>query len=329
MTPKTYKGNVEINSNNKKEWIEKLKDIEIITGYLSIYSNAELKALKSVGGDLSIYSNAELKALKSVGGDLSIYSKAELKADSLKSVGGDLSIYSNAELKALKSVGGYLYIYSNAELKALKSVGGYLYIYSNAELKADSLKSVGGYLSINSNAELKALKSVGGYLSINSKAEEKLAIRLYKNNRNNEWRLTNNSPEYLLNQKINKVEYSINNVSFDKEWFDKIRKDELLAEEVFAIDNIEHRRIAYEFMDKSKMSQLKDFKVLDDQIDEKGNKMRIVSFNVQNMSNDLKFYNCFCPTTKREYYIGTNQDTCKKAKSMSFGFEEIKFVEEY
>src|SRR5438105_2173649 len=98
---KIYKGNVEIKSNNVKEWEKRLADCEKITGYLYINSNAELKALKSVGGYLSINSNAELKAesLKSVGVYLSIYSNAELKAESLKSVGGDLSIYSKISPK--------------------------------------------------------------------------------------------------------------------------------------------------------------------------------------------------------------------------------------
>ena len=103
------------------------------------------------------------------------------------------------------------------------------------------------------------------------------------------------------------TEYRINNVSFNLEWFNKIRKDELTADEVFAIDNVEHRRIAYEMMDKTKMSALKDFKVLDEKIDNHGLKMRVVSFNVQNMKEDLLFYNCFCPTTKREYYLGTSE----------------------
>jgi hypothetical protein len=84
---KTYKGNVDITKDNASTWEKKLRGVENITGDLSIYSNAELKAnsLKSVGGYLYINSNAELKALKSVGGYLSINSNAELKA--LKSVG--------------------------------------------------------------------------------------------------------------------------------------------------------------------------------------------------------------------------------------------------
>ncbi len=117
----------------------------------------------------------------------------------------------------------------------------------------------------------------------------------------------------------------------DSKWINKILKDELTAEEVFAIDNIEHRRIAYQYMDKAKMKQLKDYKILDEQIDEKGNPMKILSFTIQNMKEPLKFYNCLCPSSKREYFIGTEKDTCVEAKAACWGFskDEIKFVNEW
>ena len=250
----TYQGDVKINKNNQKEWEEKLKGISKITGYLSIYSNAELKADK------------------------------------------------------------------------LESVGGYLSIYSNAELKADKLESVGGDLFINFNAELKALKSVGGDLYINSNPW--LEKQLWKHCKKNRWHITEKSSEWLIKKNGN-FEYRLNNVEFKREWFDKIRKDQLTVEEVFAIDNIEHRRIAYEFMDKSKMKSIKDFKVLDEQTDDKGNKMKIVSFTVQNMKKPLKFYNCICPSSKREYFVGTDKDTCWEAKNSSFGLEEVEWVNEW
>jgi hypothetical protein len=63
--------------------------------------------------------------------------------------------------------------------------------------------------------------------------------------------------------------------------------------------------------------------------DEKGNPMRVVSFNVQNMKEDLIFYHCFCPSTKREYYLQTNKKTCVKAKSMQFGLEEVTWLNEW
>ncbi|HCC05020.1 TPA: hypothetical protein DEP58_01780 [Patescibacteria group bacterium] len=123
--------------------------------------------------------------------------------------------------------------------------------------------------------------------------------------------------------------YHLHGVSFQKDWWTKIVGDKMSPSEIFAIDNLEHRRIAYEYMDKTKMKKLKDFKVLDEQTDEKGNPMKIISFTVQNMNKPLKFYNCFCPTTKREYFIGTDKDTCTEAKNASFGLSEVEWFNEW
>lgn len=103
-----------------------------------------------------------------------------------------------------------------------------------------------------------------------------------------------------------------------------------MPDEIFAIDNLEHRRIAYEYMDKSKMKQLKNFKILDEKIDDKGNPMKIISFNVQNMDEDLIFYNCFCPSTGREYFVQTDKKECWEAKNHSFGLEgEVEWINEW
>lgn len=123
--------------------------------------------------------------------------------------------------------------------------------------------------------------------------------------------------------------YSIDGVTFDKEWWDKIANDRMTPDEIFAIDNVEHRRIAYQYMDKAKMKSLKDFKVLDEQIDTKGNPMKVISFTVQNMDEPLKFYNCICPSTGREYFLGTDETTCVKAKNKSFGLDDCEFINEW
>ena len=77
------------------------------------------------------------------------------------------------------------------------------------------------------------------------------------------------------------------------------------------------------------MKQLEDYEILDEQIDEKGNTMKIVSFTVGSMDEPLKFYNCFCPSTKREYFVGTKENTCNEAKAQSFGFDDVNFVDEW
>jgi hypothetical protein len=125
--------------------------------------------------------------------------------------------------------------------------------------------------------------------------------------------------------------YKLHGVTFDKKWHNKIVNDKFKAKDVFAIDNLEHRRIAYDYMDKSKMRQLKNYKILDEQVDDKGNPMKIISFTVPNVNEPLKYYNCFCPSTKREYFIGTNFDTCEEAKAQSFGLKagDVEFINEW
>jgi hypothetical protein len=123
--------------------------------------------------------------------------------------------------------------------------------------------------------------------------------------------------------------FFLHGVNFEKEWWEKIVNDTMSPEEIFAINNLEHRRIAYEYMDKSKMKQLKDYTILDEQIDNLGKPMKIISFKVKGIDDPLKFYNCFCPSTKREYFIGTDKNTCKEAKESSFGLTNIEFVKEW
>lgn len=125
--------------------------------------------------------------------------------------------------------------------------------------------------------------------------------------------------------------YYLRGINFEKKWWTKIVKDKMSPEEIFAIDNLEHRRIAYEYMDKTKMKKLKDFTVLDLTTDNYGNEMKVISFSVKNVPVPLKYLNVFCPSTGREYFLGTNEDKCEEAKAQSFGFKanEIEFIKEW
>jgi len=329
---KKYQGNLIIEKNDKTNY----SDLEEVTGDLYIYSSVTLPKLTSVGGHLYISSSVTLPKLTSVGGDFYISSSVTLPK--LTSVGGHLSIYSSVTFKApkLTSVGGHLSIYSSATFEApkLTSVGGDFYISSSVTFKAPKLTSVGGNLSIYSSAILPKLTSVGGDFYIYSKISIDLAKRLWDTNRkkNTKWYICNLVPEWLIERvatKNNSV-FEINNVELPLKWFNKIRKDELTVEEVFAIDNIEHRRIAYEMMDKTKMKTLKNYKVLDEGIDEKGKKVKLVSFNIQNMKENLIFYNCFDASTNREYWLqmdGTK--TWKEAKNSMFGLKNVEWIKEW
>jgi len=117
--------------------------------------------------------------------------------------------------------------------------------------------------------------------------------------------------------------YYLHGVNFEKKWWTKIVNDKFTPDQVFAIDNLEHRRIAYEYMDKSKMSKLKDFEVLDEATDEQGNKMKIIQFKVKNVDEPLKYLNVVCPTTGRIYFLGTNENKCFNAKYTSFGLDTL------
>jgi len=123
--------------------------------------------------------------------------------------------------------------------------------------------------------------------------------------------------------------YFLRGIELQKEWHTKIVNDELTPEEILAIDNTEHRRIAWEYMDKKKLEGLNGFEVIDTVEDDgKGYPMRIIQFNHPD-AGIIRYYNCFCPTTGREYYLGTEETTCQKAKAKSFGLEEVEFINEW
>jgi hypothetical protein len=124
--------------------------------------------------------------------------------------------------------------------------------------------------------------------------------------------------------------YFINGVLFEKSLWEKVVKDSLTPQEVFAIENTEQRRIAYELMDKTKMRDLKDYKILDEVTDDgKSYGMKIVSFNVDGFNEPFIYLNCFCPTTGREYFIQTKNTTCWEAKNNSFGLENVEWINEW
>ena len=107
--------------------------------------------------------------------------------------------------------------------------------------------------------------------------------------------------------------------------YDKIIKDEMTPQEIFKIKNTELRRIAYEYMDKSKMEKLKDYKILDKAKDGYWNKMSIIEFKIKGFEEPFRYYQCVCPSTWREYFLETKEITCEKAKAMSFWMEAIQW----
>ena len=122
----------------------------------------------------------------------------------------------------------------------------------------------------------------------------------------------------------------INGVLFEKKLWQKVFKGKLKPQEVFAIENTEQRRITYELMDKKKMLKLNDYKVLDEVKDDgKGSSMKIISFTVSGFDKPFVYYNCFCPTTSREYFLQTDKEKCAEAKDASFGLAGVEWVNEW
>ena len=129
--------------------------------------------------------------------------------------------------------------------------------------------------------------------------------------------------EYLLSEVLKGI-YRISGVEFSNALFHKVRRDELTAQEVFAITNMEQRRIAYQKMAKIKMKELPDLKILHEVEDDgHGYPMKIISFTWEDYGKPFTYLNCFCPSEGREYYLECFGITdCWEAKAASFGFKE-------
>jgi hypothetical protein len=137
--------------------------------------------------------------------------------------------------------------------------------------------------------------------------------------------------EYLLSYGHKKTIYQINNVQFDKPLFDQVRHGELSASQVFAIRDMEQRRVAYEKMDKIKMKELEGFAVIDKVEDDgKGYPMQVVQFSLPGFKEPFRYLACHCPTEGRGYFLETRETECWKAKSASFGLPaDIEWAAEY
>ena len=305
MKAKIYKGDVEIRISNQKEWEKKLKGVTKITGNIYV----------SQGVSLTIPSMALTQT-----GYIDVREGASLTIPSMAlTQTGYIDVREGASLTipsmALTQTGN-IYVSQGVSLTipsmALTQTGN-IYVREGVSLTIPSM----------------ALTQTGNIYVRSNKCEE-LVKYLLDNFKLNKWYINENTPQEIIDAGLKNAIYILNDVRLKREWFIKIKYDKLSVEEVFAIDNIEHRRIAYQFMDKMKMKNLPDYKVLDEiENDGYGFPMRIVSFTIQNMKEALLFYNCHCPSTGREYFIGTNFKTCESAKLGSFGLNEGEFVKEW
>ncbi|MDE2015897.1 MAG: hypothetical protein KGI72_05240 [Patescibacteria group bacterium] len=204
---------------------------------------------------------------------------------------------------------------SNNRLTSLPEnlkVGGNLYCYNNRLTSLPENLKVGGNLDCSNNqlTSLPENLKVGGNLDCSNNQLTSL-------------------PENL---KVRGNLFVFRNVAWDDiKMVDRVLADDLSASEVFAIEDVEHRRVAYERMDKLKMRELPGLKTEDEVKDDGyGYPMRIISFKSDKYDTPFYFLNCFCPSEGREFFVETRETKCWRAKMASFGLNGgIKFDEEW
>jgi hypothetical protein len=202
------------------------------------------------------------------------------------------------------------------------------------EKKLEGVEFIDGYLYVRADFQAPALTSVGGSLdvrfTIGAKLDPGLENTLWEMGKDKKWIMTDGASDFMMNQQGN-ITYKINDVQFDKGLFRKIRAGELTAAEVFALPNMEQRRVAYEKMDKIKMKDLPGFSVVHEVADDGcGFPMKIISFKLPDFSKPFLYLSCFCPSGGREYYLETRKKDCWEAKAASFGLPSgVKWVAEY
>jgi hypothetical protein len=299
--------------------IEK-KDIKEYSGSITVTKdNQEMMALK-------------LKDLSIIKGDVRAYQGATITAPKLTEVKGYVRAYQGATITAPKlTSAGYVRADQGATITApkLTEVKGYVIADQGATITAPKLTSAGG-VRADQGATITAPKlTSAGDVYLDATLSTEMEQILWAAAHKKKWHLTDNCSDWILAQK-GSIEYKINNISFSKKLFDSIRNGKLSAQEIFALTNMEQRRVAYEKMDKAKMKELPEYQILSIvQDDGHGYEMKVISFSVAGYPTPFLFLNCFCPSTGREYFLETRETDCRKAKATSFGFNEITFDQEW
>jgi len=199
MKEKIFYGNVDINSTNQEELLNKLKDVTKIMGYLNIRNINKLS----------------LPLLTSVSESLYIHRNCEVDLPSLISVGESLYVFEYCCLSSLISIGGSLSVNVNCNLPSLISVGESLYVFEDCCLPS--------------------LISIGGSLSVNNKSED-LEMQLYPHTIENKWFITEKSSNYIICQDPKNAIYQLSTITVSRRLFLKINNGYKYPDEVFTID---------------------------------------------------------------------------------------------
>lgn len=169
---KIHKGDLLINKDNVNDF----KDLEIVTGCVSIHERVKFIApkLKTIGKYTSISYGAEFTApkLKTIGGDVFIQSGGEFNAPKLEIIRQEVYINPQGKFVApeLEIIGKYLSLYNGAEFNVprLEAIGGRVALSKGAKLRAERLEVVGGSVYVYRGAEARAprLGVVGHYVCL-------------------------------------------------------------------------------------------------------------------------------------------------------------------
>ena len=84
-------------------------------------------------------------------------------------------------------------------------------------------------------------------------------------------------------------------------------------------------------MDKAKIKKLKNLKILDEQVDGKGKKMKIFTFTIKGFDTPFYIYEGIDASTNRYYHLETDKQTVWEAKAGFVGLKanEVTYIAEY
>ncbi len=105
------------------------------------------------------------------------------------------------------------------------------------------------------------------------------------------------------------------------------RPKKIAPEEIFQQHNVEVRRVMLERVGTNRLMQMTNSRVIDSDHDA-GGLRRLIHFRIQTQAQwvdeELRFLNCFCPSTGREYLLQVPQTvtTCHAAAAWLAGFDD-------
>ena len=297
---------------------------EIVKAYQD--PTVTLRALTKVAGYVWAYNCIlTLPALAKVSGKVKASLFATLTLPALTEVSGGVEVDKQATLTlpALRKA-GYVYAWFGATLTlpALTEVSLNVTADEDATLTLPVLTKCGQVTALEgATLALPALTEcsfVSAHTALALETEDILLAAC------DSWLVGEACSDYLFAELATRknVEYQIGYYRVPRELFDRVRSRQMTPSEVFALANMEQRRVVYSRLDKTKMAQLPSC-VLDEVSDDGyGYPMRLIEIEIEGFDGPFRYLVCRSPSTGREYWLETRQTTCRAAKAVSFGMPE-------